>query len=508
MSKEESGINTQSVSTASTTSNYRSIFKATSLFGGVQVYQILIGVVKSKFIAALLGPLGVGIQGLFYSALQFIQSLTALGLKSSAVRDVSEANGSGDITRVAEVIKTLRRLVWCTGLLGTVVVIAFSPVLSRTSFGDDEHIIPFICLSVTLLLDQICAGQKVVLQGMRRLRHLANASAIGSTASLFVSVPLYYLYGVKGIVPTLILNSLTLLMLSWFFARKVKLPSVDLSMRDTLKRGAVMLKMGLAMSWNGILVYGCSYVLRWFIRAETSTEAVGLFTAGFTIINSYVGMIFTAIGTDYYPRLAAVNEDNSKMKSVVNQQGEIAALILAPLLLICIVFMPIIIRILYSEEFLPAHDFIAIAAIGMMFKLGSWLIAYQFIAKGESKLFVLNETIANSYSLAVNLLGYKLWGLTGLGIAFTLTFVIYFTQVYLIANKRYGYKMTSAFRKMMLLQLILLVICYSISILKNPLMTYTIGGFVIVCSSFYSLKELESRIGVFEIIKKKLKIKG
>ena len=153
---------------SSQTSSYRSIFKATSLFGGVQVYQILVSVIKSKFIALLLGPLGVGIQGLYHSALQFVQSLTDMGLKSSAVRDVSEANGSGEMLKVAEVVRTLRRLVWCTGLLGMIVVMAFSPILSKTSFGDNEHIVPFLCLSITLLLDQICAGQKVVLQGMKQ----------------------------------------------------------------------------------------------------------------------------------------------------------------------------------------------------------------------------------------------------------------------------------------------------------------------------------------------------
>ena len=147
---------------------YRGIFKATSLFGGLQVYQILVNVVKSKFIAVLLGPLGIGIQGLYTSALQFIQGLTSMGLSSSAVRDVSEANGTGDMVRVAGVVKTLRRFVWCTGLIGLLVVLFLSPVLSKTSFGDSNHIVAFVCLSVTLLIDQLCAGQKVVLQGTRR----------------------------------------------------------------------------------------------------------------------------------------------------------------------------------------------------------------------------------------------------------------------------------------------------------------------------------------------------
>ena len=485
-------------------SSYRGIFKATSLFGGVQIYQILISVVKSKFIAVLLGPLGVGILGLYHSALQFIQSLTSMGLQSSAVRDVSEANGSGDKHHVAEVVTTLRRLVWCTGLLGLIVVVVFSPILSKTSFGDNEHVIPFICLSVTLLLDQICCGQKVVLQGMRRLKHLALASAIGATVSLFVSVPLYYIYGIKGIVPTLILNSATLLILSWYYAKQVKLPSVTLSTKETIEKGKGMLTMGLAMSWSGIMVHGSAYLLRWFIRTETGTEEVGLYAAGFTIISTYVGMIFTAIGTDFYPRLAAVNKNNEEMRHVVNQQGEVAVLILVPLLLVCIVFMPLVIRILYSAQFLGANDFVVFAAIGMLFKLGSWLIAYQFIAKGDSKLFVLNETITNIYFLILNIIGYRLLGMVGLGLAFTLSYLIYFVQVYIISRKKYGYKMNKDLQTIMVIQFLFLLLGFAITRFHHQLMIYIIGSSLILCSGAYSLVELNKRMGLKELITRRL----
>lgn len=482
---------------------YRGIFKATSLFGGLQVYQILVNVVKSKFIAVLLGPLGIGIQGLYTSALQFIQGLTSMGLSSSAVRDVSEANGTGDMVRVAGVVKTLRRFVWCTGLIGLLVVLFLSPVLSKTSFGDSNHIVAFVCLSVTLLIDQLCAGQKVVLQGTRRLKQLAKASAIGSTVSLFVSVPLYYLYGIKGIVPTLILNSITLLLLSWVYARQVSLPKVELTAKETIRNGAGMLKMGLAMSWSSILVLACAYVLRWFIRTESGAEAVGLYTAGFTIINTYVGMIFTAIGTDYYPRLAAVNSDNSKMKTLANQQGEIAVLILAPLLLICMVFMPLIIQILYSNSFLEAADFVVIAAVGMMFRLGAFLIAHQFIAKGDSRLYVINETITNIYFLAFNFIGYKFLGLTGLGLAFALSYLIYFIQVFLIAKRRYSFSFSSEFLRIMIGQTALVLLCFALVMMHRRVITYVFGTIFILISGFFSLKGLNMRMDLTGVIKHK-----
>lgn len=484
-------------------SSYRGIFKATSLFGGVQVYQILISVIKSKFIAVLLGPFGVGIQGLYQAALQFIQSITSMGLSSSAVRDISEANAIGDVKLVAEVTKTLRRLVWCTGLLGLVIVAVFSPMLSMTSFGDKKHIIPFLCLSVTLLLDQICAGQKVVLQGMRRLKDLAKASAIGATLSLFVSVPLYYLYGVKGIVPTLIFNSVALLIISWYYAKQIKLPIVEQTMKESFVKGRGMLKMGFALSWSNMLVFGCAYVLRWFIRTETGTEAVGIYAAGFTIINTYVGMIFNAIGTDYYPRLAAVQSDNDRLKTIVNQQGEVAVLILAPLLMLCIVFMPLVIRILYSDKFLSANDFIIIAAIGMMFKLGSWLIAFLFVAKGESKLFIINETITNIYFLIFNLIGYKVLGFSGLGIAFAISYLVYFVQVFIIAKIKYNYSFSREFSVILLVQTILLLLCFTTVLFRSIFVIYTIGLILIICSCLYSFRNLNARMDIVGVLRRK-----
>ena len=216
-------------------SSYRSIFKATSLFGGVQVYQILIQIIKSKFIAILLGPAGVGIMGLYQSGLQLIQQLSSMGLSQSAVRDVSEANGSNDLHRIAKTVTVVRKLVWVTGILGLVLVACFSPLLSKTSFGNYDYTIPFIILSVTLLLDQLSAGQRVVLQGMRRLKDLAKCSAFGVTFGLITSVPLYYWLGIEGIVPTFLLNSVCTLLLSWFYSRKIKVEKVKVTPKQTLE---------------------------------------------------------------------------------------------------------------------------------------------------------------------------------------------------------------------------------------------------------------------------------
>lgn len=483
--------------------SYGSIFKATTLFGGVQVYQIVISIIKSKFVAVLLGPFGVGIQGLYTSALDMVQTITKMGLAQSAVRDVSEANGTGNKQRINTVVSVLRRLVWVTGLIGMIAVIALSPLLSKTTFGNYEYIIPFILLSVTLLFGQLNDGQLVVMQGLRRLKDLAKASAIGVTLGLFISVPLFYFFGVDGIVPSLIISSITTFLLSWYFAHKVTIEKVKLSFKETYHEGKGILGMGIAMSVSNVLITICAYILRGVIRSLDGAEMVGLYTAGFTIITTYFSMIFTAMATDYYPRLAAVNSDNKECCRLSNEQGEIASLIMTPLILICVAFMPLILWILYSDKFLEANDYIFWAVLGMMFKLVSWLIAFQFIAKKETKIFIINETLLNAYTLGLSLLGYKLAGLTGLGVAFTASNFIYLIQVYSIAKIKYGFAFTGALLKLVGIQYSLVLVSAVVVLLCNKTLTYILGSILIIVSCFFSFSELNKRMNLIGYFKRK-----
>ena len=49
------------------TGGYLHILKYTGLFGGVQGLNVLIGIVRNKLVAVLLGPQGVGLTLLFAS---------------------------------------------------------------------------------------------------------------------------------------------------------------------------------------------------------------------------------------------------------------------------------------------------------------------------------------------------------------------------------------------------------------------------------------------------------
>lgn len=480
--------------------SYQQIMKATSLFGGLQVFNILISIVRSKVIAVLLGPSGMGIVGLIQTTIGLISSLTSFGLRRVAVKDIAVAVGTSNLKRIALVVTVLRRMVWATGLLGALTTFFAAPWLSQLTFGNKEYTSAFMWLSVTLFFNQLSSGQNVLLQGFRKLKLLASASLLGSFIGLLITIPMYYYYGEKGIVPVIICISLSSLLLTWYYSKKVSVAKVAVSTAKTFEEGKNMLYMGFTVSISSLLSIGASYILRIYINNTGSIVDVGFYSAGFAIIGTYVGLVFSAMTTDYYPRLAAISHDNKQVKTLINQQAEMALLILGPILIVFIVFIKWMVILLYSKEFMPVNEMVHWAALGMFFKAASWSIGVVFMAKGATKIFFWNELVANSYFLLLNILGYTYFGLEGLGISFLISFILHLVQKFMVAKFKYSFSYSSSFIKLFCIQFTLAVLSFVAMYMLSEMTAYAIGVLLIVISVWFSWKELDKRIKLNEMI--------
>ena len=493
------------MSTTEEKESYRSIFKATSLFGGLKVYQIVLGIVKSKVVAVLLGTAGVGIQGLYQSALGMFQSISSLGIGQSAVRDVAEANGTGDSQRIGRTISVLRRLVFLTGGLGMLAMMLFAPVISRNSFGDAKYTFPLILLATTLLIDQICAGQTVLLQGLRKIKDMAAASAVGITVSLLISIPIYYFFRIDGIVPIFVLNSCASVIITWYFTRKIKYPSSRPTLKEVLREGGPMVKMGIALSLSGMAGSTVHFLLRSSILRMCGEDVLGLYQAGLMIVANYIGLVFSAIGSDFYPRLAMVNNDPEKGRDVVSRQGELTLHILAPMLCLCILLMPVVLQILYSDRFIGASSFIWWSCPGMLFNLGSWLLSFVFVVKSDTKLYLITQLSGALVFLGLSWVGCKYWSLTGLGIALTLNHLFSFLLSYFILRKRYGFSFTAYFTRGFILQLVLVGMALAAILCLGGFWKYFACSVVTAISIGMSFKIMNSKMDLAQLIRQVIK---
>ena len=76
---------------------------SSSIIGGANALNYLVGLVRIKVVAVLLGPAGVGLISLYTSAMALLGTASGLGLGSSGVREV------------VRTVHMLRRLCWVIG---------------------------------------------------------------------------------------------------------------------------------------------------------------------------------------------------------------------------------------------------------------------------------------------------------------------------------------------------------------------------------------------------------
>jgi len=488
--------------------SYRKIFKATSLFGGVQIIQVLLNLVRGKVIAVLLGAAGVGLNSLFISSVSLINNISGLGLNFTAVRDIARANESNDQERLSHVITIFKRWLYATSLIGFAAVIILSPVLSQHTFKNNNYIFSFVLLSFMVLFGSLSSGNAALLQGTRNLKKYALHTLTGSLVGVIVSVPFYYFLGIKGIVPALIVSSFITYLFSIYYTSGIHVKTAEISIKETYSGGLDMVKLGVAMMMSISISSLVHYLINTYISSKGSLADLGFYQAGMAITSQSIGLVFTAMAVDYYPRLAAVCDDNVKVKEMVNQQGEITMLIATPALILLSVAAPLVINILYSSEFLPITGFLRTIAFGMLFKAASYSIGAISFSKGDKKVFFFLEGIyMNASILLFSVIGYKLGGLNGLSLAYLIMHFIYFILINIVTGRLYKFSLDKALAKILITSLVLMFGAFISLKILSGIYAYFAAGIVVLISFIFSYIEIDKLIGVREIINKLLRRK-
>ena len=487
---------------ANNRNSYGSILKSIGLFGGVQVFNILVGIVKNKFVAILLGPSGMGVVGMITSATNLVETFTGFGLRTSATRNIANATSSNDDYRIGRVLAIIRRLVILTGLLGTVVVFLLAKQLSIWSFGNEAYTTAFQIVSVTAFLNQICIGQTTLMQGTFHYKLMAKSSLWGSVIGLVISVPLYYLWGEKAIVPVIVISSVTSLLLSTFYSKKISYQRVKVNNQEVWKEGKGILELGLAIALTGAAGIGATYIVRAFISNTGSIADVGLYSAGIALCTMYVNTILNAMSSDYSPRLASMSNDRIAFIETINRQLKLMVTIMVPMIILFIIVIRELTILLYSEKFLPVTTMIEWMMAGMLFRATSWCMSFAQVARGDSKIFFWNELIASIYSIVFSIVGFYYLRFDGLGIAFLLNYLTYSIQMYILSHRRFQYRISRDTLSVIAQNIAVLVVVFlTMRLLKYTIWRYVVGLVLMIGALWLAYYNMNKMIPVKDSVR-------
>lgn len=481
---------------AQSSSDYKGIFKSTFLFSFVQIVNIVTKVAVNKVVAVVLGAEGLGIISLYNTAINMLKSGCGLGIKQSAVRDVAEANEESNVKRISEIIAVTNKVVLFTALLGLIVTIIGSPLLSKYSFGSTKFIIPFIILSVAVALNIYAEGQMAIITGMRRLRDLAKVNILGSIIGMLSSIPLYYLFGKDGIVPSLVISALCLFVFTKLYVYRINVERVKLTLKETFQKATPMVQMGSVLMLAGFAGLAIDLLISSFIRYEGGFETVGYYQAGATIISGYFGIVLSAMTTDYFPRICGLNKDNSSLNAELNKQVSAGIILIFPLAVCFVYLAPLFISFLYSKSFAVSTQYTDYAIFGTILIVASNCMGMIFMAKMASKFYLSLVLSALFCQLCLTVPLYHFWGLRGLGVSYIMNGAICILLYGVILYKKYRISLSRNNFVLVFVVVITIAISLISRSLSNRVLSFTIGGAIFIGSAFYSFVYLKNKMGI------------
>lgn len=487
--------------------SYKQIIKSTGIFGGSQVVNILIGFARAKVIAVLLGPTGVGLISIFQSIVDMVKSVASMGLDTSSVKDIASANAMGNAQLVNETVSIVRWWVKCTAMLGALICIVFSYPITIWAFGKEDiipNLISVISLSLCLFFTMLGMGQISILQGLRRIPEMVKANVIGNFAALAVSIPLYWMFGLKGIIPSLILGSIVLFILATYYSRHCDIVKISVPAKIAYQKGKDMFKLGLFIVVSAICNTASMFIIRSYISHQLDLEAVGLFQSAWALTNVYLALILRSMGSDFFPRLCAVSTSNIRIRKLVNEQTHIVLLVSTPIIVAMLLASDIIFPILYTPKFADAAPLLRWQVLGTFFKVISWPMGFILLAKGRGRLFFLTEISFFIVYLALSFLLFDTYKIDAMGIAYFIAYIIYLTMLVVVTARMCNFKWRKRIFKLGALSMLAVALAFCIQHYWHNIFL-GIGLFIIVSiGSVYSFNKV---VKISEIIKSLLQKK-
>ncbi len=460
--------------------SYRHIFRSTSLFGGVQGLNVLIGIVRNKCVAVILGPGGMGLLSLYNATVKLMSDATSMGIAMSGVKTMSARYEEGDEGKLADAVCLIRSWSVVVAIMGMVLCMAAAPVLSGYAFGGG-YTWQLVLLSPTVALTALVGGELAVLKALRQLKSIARASVWHMVGALITSVPILYVFGEAGIVPSIVVAAAVQMGLVAVYAYKACPWRVSLRL-SFLRRGMGMVRLGVAFVAAGIMGSGMEFAIRSFLGHAGSMEVLGLYNAGYMMTMTYGGMIFAAMETDYFPRLSAIGQTGEEMSRCVNRQIEVSLLMISPLLVALMVGLPVLLPLLYSGNFLPVADMMRFSILALYLRALSLPVAYIPLGQGSARSYLLMEAVYDLSLLPLVMMCYHCWGLAGTGIALCMAAVVYIMVLLGYTKHRYGYKLSGKALCLLCTQMPIGIAAFGCAVCCNG-WKYWLGGCVLVMVS-------------------------
>ena len=429
----------------------KQILRATVVLGSSSVVSVLVGVISAKAWAIMVGPSGLGLLGLLQGLVGLAGLVAGLGVGAGLVRAGASALARSEHRQLAALRKAAWLLLWLAGSLAVLILLVFRVPISELILGGAQYATSVVLMGLALLFTLATGIQISILNAYHRVSALAKVGILKSVLASGASLLCVWWWGEQGIAPAIIATSITgWAVTRYFLEREVEHAPVHLSYEEVSAAARSLLRFGAPYTASMLVWTVVQLAIPALVLHALGKESVGFYQAAMVIAINYPSFLLAAMVHDYYPRLSAVSDQPVVLAQLVNQQNRLVLVLTAPLILVLLALAPYLIPLAYSHEFYPAVALLEWHLVGDLFKFTSWTMGYVILARSNSWMYFRAELISGAAYMLTTWAGIRWFGLSGLGIGFMISCVIYYLVVWIHMRREINLVWTTQNRKMML----------------------------------------------------------
>lgn len=409
----------------------------TSVFTGIATaIKLLTAFLTAKIIAIYLGPTGLGLLGQLNSFLSIIMVLSTGAITNGVVKYLSEFSETKTIQ--LRIIKAAFIITCICSIIISITTILFSQFWSSLLFKENasEYKSIIIILGFTVFFYASFTLFTSILNGLKEFKKFNYLGIITSLVGLFFSILLITHYGVYGALLAAVTYQSVIFVFIFLFKNKIPLLNfAELKQVNTEKTDYHNLfKFSTMALVSSILLPVSQIIIRNYITKELNSNVMGFYEGINRLSNLYLTLITTTLSIYYLPKLSGLSNKQLIRKEILNGYKLILP---TTFIILCLVYLlrNFIINIAFTGSFTEMESFFLPQLIGDFFKIASWLLAFQMLAKAMVKMYIITELIFSILIIVLTHFLINLLGGVGAVYAYMINYFIYFITMVIIFNK-------------------------------------------------------------------------
>ena len=421
--------------------SYKLFAQRVGLVGIVSLLVNLRGLILLPILTKTIGTELYGVWTQILVTISLLLPICLLNLNTAMIRFFA---GEKDENKIKRDFYTVFVIVSLFSVLLALIILIFSKPLAIAFFGGSGSIIFVRLLSpiiVLTTLDLIC------IEFFRAFQQMKKYGGLLILQQILEIILIYYAvlsgYNLFGALLSLIVVRTFLLLLCFLFINSqigIGSPTLNLSVLKPYLIFGLPLIPATISYW--IINLSDRYVIGYFL----GVASVGIYSAAYNI-GSIVGIFMSAIGTNLFPTISNLYENNKmkELKMHLTYSLKFYLLFAIPSFFGLTILSKSLLVTLTTSDFLSAYLISPIVALGVILFNCSFIFSDVLTLLKRTKIIGLTYSIVALLNLTVSIILVPLIGIIGAAISTLLTFLIYAIAVKILSFKELPFEIDFKF---------------------------------------------------------------